>query len=79
MSENNITLVYKNIQKIIEIPKNFEDLKEAFFKVFKEDKKNIYFCYKQLIDSEIDFQQLIKESPKMNINAFEGKKEKKNW
>ena len=78
MSENNITLVYKNTQKIIEIPKNFEELQEVFFKEFKEDKKkNIYFCYKQLIDSEIDFQQLIKENPKMNINAFEGKKEKK--
>ena len=43
MSENNITLVYKNIQKIIEIPKNFEDLQEAFFKVFKEDKKKHLF------------------------------------
>lgn len=77
MSENNITLVYKNIQKIIEIPKNFEELQEHFSKYLRKIKKNNYFCYKQLIDSEIDFQQLMKENPKMNINAFEGKKEKK--
>ena len=78
MSENNITLVYKNIQKI-EIPKTLKIFKKHFSKYLRKIKKNIYFCYKQLIDSEIDFQQLIKENPKMNINAFEGKKEKKNW
>ena len=79
MVENYIFLSYNEKKEKIDVPNNFEELKNAFFKTFKEKRyKTFYFSYLSFIDEEINFIDIknnIKENSYPTINVF---KEKEN-
>ena len=79
MSQKTIILVYNEKRRKINIPKNFEELKDTFLNLFHERKnKKFYFSYLSFIDKDIDFIKLTSQTNENNhpiINVF---KEKEN-
>lgn len=83
MSNNKISLVYKEKQRFIRFPHNFLELKDNFLTIFNEDKdKNFSFTYLSLVlDKRTDFTELykkFKENPEKSKNMINVKAIEKN-
>ena len=82
MSEN-IILAYNEKKIEIKVPKDYDELKKIFLKIFKVgENQNFYFSYLSFIDKDIDFKKVknnINENYKPIINVFKEKdKEEKS-
>ena len=77
MNEN-IILSYNEKKIEIKAPKDYDELKNIFFKEFKIEKnQRFYFSYLSFIDKDIDFQKVknnINENHKPTINVFKEKR-----
>ena len=75
-----LTLVYKSIRRIINVPETFNDLRNAFLEAFEENKNKDFEFYKldednyedlfREIDSKEDFKELLNEVLNKEKNKF---------
>ena len=79
MSDLNISLIYNNIKRNINFPKNFIELENSFIKEFKEEKNKLFlFTYIEFIDKESDFKKLINQFDKKSKNFINVSQIKEN-